>query len=73
MTEQEAKKCLSDGCPVIHKNKTDICSINGIIYDKVQAMIYRNGLFGPIISLELKDRRANSVTIAAIEDVEVAV
>lgn len=62
MTNEEAKEALQNKTPVV---------CGGIEYKRISAIIYRyddKGKF--LISAELVDKKAQSVTIARLEDVK---
>ena len=62
MTNEEAKQALQNRTPVV---------CGGIEYAYISAIIYRyddRGRF--LISAELKDKKANSITIALLEQVK---
>ena len=67
MTSDEIKKAIREFSPVRYK---------GVEYQKINAYIYRiyvnpkTGKFKETFQLELQDKRANSVTIAEAEKVE---
>lgn len=66
MTNTEIKDALMDGRRVVH---------NGIVYDKVSAIIYKNINGKIVVSAEMLDKNENCVVtapIAKIIGVEVA-
>ena len=63
MTKDEAKAAFLAGTPVRHQ---------GIAYTKITALIYRLHAGAVVMSVEMADKSANSVTIAAPERVEIA-
>lgn len=64
MTGEEAKAALQNKTPVV---------CGGTEYKRISAIIYRYNEKGQfLVSAELLDKNANSVTIARIEDVQEA-
>lgn len=62
MTNEEAKEAMQKQTPVV---------CDGIEYRRISAIIYRYDHRGKLyISAELLDKRANSVTIALLKDVQ---
>ena len=63
MNSEEAKKCLYNKNPIRYK---------GIIYKRIKAIRYTLDESGKniLVSAELKDFRANSLTVARIEEIE---
>lgn len=62
MTNEEAKQALFNRTPVIWK---------GIVYGRINAIIYRIDREGRlIVSAELQDKRANSVTVVRVQDLQ---
>ena len=63
MTSEEAKKCLYNRAPIKYK---------GIIYKRIKAIRYTLDESGKniVVSAELKDIRANSITVARLDDIE---
>ena len=62
MTNEEAKQALFNRTPVIWK---------GIVYGYINAIIYRIDREGRlIVSAELQDKRANSVTVVRVQDIQ---
>lgn len=62
MTNEQAKQALQNRTPIIYR---------GIEYAYISAIIYRyddKGRF--LVSAELKDKKANSITIALLEQVK---
>lgn len=63
MTKDDAKAAFLAATPVQH---------GGIEYDRISALIYRIKAGTVVMSVELASMKANSVTIAAPERVEIA-
>lgn len=63
MTSEEAKKCLYNKTPIKYK---------GIIYKRIKAIRYTLDESGKniVVSAELKDIRANSITVARLDEIE---
>ena len=62
MTNEEAKQAFFAGAPVIWKE---------IVYARISAIIYRLDRNGHlIVSAELQDKRANSVTVVRVQDIQ---
>lgn len=67
MTSEEIKRAMREFSPVRYK---------GIVYKKINAYIYRiyvnpnTGKYKEAFQLELQDAKANSITIAEAEKVE---
>lgn len=62
MTNEQAKEALQNRTPVV---------CGGIEYECISAIIYRyddRGRF--LVSAELRDKKANSITIALLEQVQ---
>ena len=57
MTNSEVKDALMDGRRVVH---------NGIVYDKVSAIIYRNINGKIVVSAEMLDKNENCVVTAPV-------
>lgn len=68
MTNDELKQAFINGGPVIHKTRISM-ELSDIEYEEISAIIYRKADGKISVSAELKDRRANSVTIVKADDV----
>lgn len=61
MNSNDIKDALLDGRPVLH---------NGITYEKVSAVVYRNRNGKIAVSAELLDKNHNCVVVASIDKIQ---